>query len=210
MNSAPQFDRSVFINCPFDESFAPLLQAIAFCITDLGFYPRIAPENADNSANRLDRIVDLIRGSKYGIHDLSRCRSTASGEYARLNMPFELGMDHACARFGAPPLTDKSILILENTRFDYQKGLSDIAGWDIQAHDGDYIKLVRIVSGWLIRQAKATPVGAAKIQDNYMVFQEWYWERETERGASEADIKAYPTIQMMTAMREWVEAGRPD
>jgi hypothetical protein len=209
MTPAPPFDRSVFINCPFDEPYAPLLQAIAFCVTDLGFHPRIAPENADNAANRLERIVELIRGSRYGIHDLSRCKSTAIGEYARLNMPFELGLDHACARFGPDPLTSKTILILEETRFDYQKGLSDIAGWDIQAHGGDFINLVRIVSGWLIRQANAQPVGASRIQDNYMVFQEWYWERETARGASDDDIKAYPTIQMMAAMREWVEAGRP-
>lgn len=68
---APSFERSVFVNCPFDEAFAPLLQAIAFCITDLGFFPRLAPENSDNAANRLDRIIELIRGSKYGIHDLS-------------------------------------------------------------------------------------------------------------------------------------------
>jgi hypothetical protein len=209
MTPAPPFERSVFINCPFDEPYAPLLQAIAFCVTDLGFYPRIAPENADNAANRLERIVELIRGSRYGIHDLSRCKSTAIGEYARLNMPFELGLDHACARFGPDPLTSKTILILEETRFDYQKGLSDIAGWDIQAHGGDFINLVRIVSGWLTRQANAQPVGASRIQDDYMVFQEWYWERETARGASDDDIKAYPTIQMMAAMREWVEAGRP-
>lgn len=209
MTPAPPFERSVFINRPFDEPYAPLLQATAFCVTDLGFYPRIAPENADNAANRLERIVELIRGSRYGIHDLSRCKSTAIGEYARLNMPFELGLDHACARFGPDTLASKTILILEETRFDYQKGLSDIAGWDIQAHGGDFIKLVRIVSGWLIRQANAQPVGASRIQDNYMVFQEWYWEREAARGASDDDIKAYPTIQMMAAMREWVEAERP-
>ena len=86
---APPFERSVFINCPFDEAFAPLLQAIAFCVTDLGYCPRLAPENADNAANRLDRIIDLIRGSKYGIHDLSRCKSAVPGEYARMNMPFD-------------------------------------------------------------------------------------------------------------------------
>ncbi|NLD67200.1 MAG: hypothetical protein GX644_00130 [Limnobacter sp.] len=64
---APPFERSVFVNCPFDEEFAPLLQAIAFCVVDLGFYPRLAPENANNAANRLDRIIELIRGSKYVI-----------------------------------------------------------------------------------------------------------------------------------------------
>lgn len=206
---APPFERSVFVNCPFDDDFAPLLQAIAFCITDLGFFPRLAPENADNAANRLDRIIELIRGSKYGIHDLSRCKSAAAGEYARLNMPFELGLDHGGARFGDGQLSGKSILILENARYDYQKGLSDISGWDIHAHEGDYIKVVRIVSSWLIRQAGADPVGPAKIQGNYLTFQEWYWERETMRGASDDDIRAYPTIQVVNAMREWAEAGKP-
>lgn len=207
--SAPSFERSVFINCPFDEAFAPLLQAIAFCITDLGFIPRLAPENADNAANRLDRIIELVRASKYGIHDLSRCKSTVEGEYARLNMPFELGLDHGCARFGTGRMLEKTILILEENSYDYQKGLSDISGWDIQAHQGDYIKIVRIVSSWLIRQAGADPVGPSKIQGNYLTFQEWYWEREIDRGASDDDIKAYPTVQVVSAMREWVDAGRP-
>lgn len=205
----PQFENSIFVNCPFDEEFAPLLQAIAFCLTDMGFFPRLAPENADNAANRLDRIIDLIRSSKFGIHDLSRCKSTSVGEYARLNMPFELGLDHACARFGGGQMAGKAILILEESRYDYQKGLSDISGWDIHAHDGDFIKVVRIVVSWLIRQAGADPVGPAKIQGNYLTFQEWYWEREMARGASEDDIKAYPTVQVVAAMREWVEAGRP-
>lgn len=209
MTDTPPFERSVFVNCPFDEEFAPLLQAIAFCITDLGFYPRLAPENADNAANRLERIVELICGSKFGIHDLSRCKSTAGGEYARLNMPFELGLDHGCARFGEPPHTNKAILILEETQYDYQKALSDIAGWDIRAHDGEYIKVVRMVRDWLVHQAGAEPVGATKIRGNYATFQEWYWEREMAQGASDEDIKAYPTVQVVKAMRDWIEAGRP-
>jgi hypothetical protein len=207
--NTPPFEHSVFVNCPFDEEFAPLLQAIAFCLTDMGFFPRLAPENADNAANRLDRIIDLIRSSKFGIHDLSRCKSTSVGEYARLNMPFELGLDHACARFGGGHLAGKAILILEESRYDYQRGLSDISGWDIHAHDGHFIKVVRIVVSWLMRQAGANPVGPAKVQGNYLTFQEWYWEREMARGASDDDIKAYPTVQVVAAMREWVEAGRP-
>lgn len=209
MMHTPPFERSVFVNCPFDEEFAPLLQAIAFCIVDLGFHPRLAPENADHSANRLERIVELIRGSKFGIHDLSRCKSKEPGEYARLNMPFELGIDHGCARFGSGAVSEKAILILEETRYDYQKGLSDIAGWDIEAHSGDYIKAVRLVRNWLVRQAGAEPIGSTKIQGDYLTFQEWYWEREQSRGASEEDILAYPTIQMIDAMLEWASAGKP-
>lgn len=209
MNVAPPFERSVFINCPFDDDFVPLLQAMAFCVRDLGFYPRLAPENADNAANRLDRIVELVRGSKFGIHDLSRCKSSAPNEYARMNIPFELGIDHGARRFGEGATSEKVVLILERERYDYQRALSDISGWDIAFHDGDHIKAVRHVRDWLVRIAHAEPIGTSRISGDYSTFQEWYWERELAMGASEEDILAYPTVQMVAAMNEWVEAGRP-
>lgn len=199
----PPFERSVFLNCPFDDDYAPILQAIAFCIYDLGFYPRLAPENADNAIPRLDRIAALIKGSRYGIHDLSRCRSSRSREFARMNMPFELGIDHGCARFGSKQLRTKSILVLEVNRYDYQKALSDISGWDIQTHGSNHIKAVQIVTDWLHRHAGAERRGAAGIQVRYAAFQEWYWERELKSGASEEDIKAYPTVRVLAAMDEW-------
>lgn len=203
------FERSVFINCPFDEDYAPILQAIAFCVILLGYHPRLAPENTDNAANRLDRIIELVGESKYGIHDLSRCKSSAGGEYARMNMPFELGIDHGFRRAGQGPLADKVILILETTRYDYQKALSDIAGWDIQVHGGDFQKAVRRVRDWLVDKAGADPIGAARIQGKYIAFQEWHYERELSAGASDDDIKEYPTNLILTAMREWIDAGQP-
>lgn len=205
----PPFEKSVFINCPFDDDFAPILQAIAFCVVYLGFYPRLAPENADNAAPRLDRIIELVRGSKYAIHDLSRCKSKAADEFSRMNMPFELGIDHACRKFGAGELAQKSILILEENRYDYQKVLSDISGWDINSHNANYEKAVRHVRSWLVAQAKAPAVGAAFIQGKYIAFQEWYWERELEAGSSEEDIREYPTIELIRSMHEWMEAGQP-
>lgn len=203
------FERSVFLNCPFDPEFAPILQAMAFCVTALGFVPRIAPENTDNAAGRLDRICELIRGSKYGIHDLSRCKSTAADQHARMNMPFELGIDHGCRKFGAGQLAEKVILVLEPTKYDFQKALSDIAGWDIQVHDEDHEEAVRRVRDWLIDKAGAERIGAARIQGKYIAFQEWHYERELAAGASDEDIKKYPTNLMLSAMLEWVAAGAP-
>ena len=209
MTGVETFCRAVFINCPFDEEFAPILQAIAFCIADLGFVPRIAPENTDSAANRLDRISEIIRTSKFGIHDLSRCKSRSVGEFFRANMPFELGMDLSCKKFGDIDMNSKSILVLENERYDYQKSLSDIAGWDIHAHNSDHIVAVRIVTSWLTRQAGTCRTGPARILSDYATFQEWYWERELKLGASDDDIRAYPTVQMIDAMLEWVRLGRP-
>jgi hypothetical protein len=205
----PDFERSVFINCPFDDEFSPILQAIAFCVSNLGFVPRIATENPDNAANRLDRVVQLVKGSKFAIHDISRCKSTEPDEFMRLNMPFELGIDFGCQKFGNGKDRSKSVLVLENRRFDYQKALSDISGWDIQAHNGDPIVAVRHVVTWLVRSAGAVRTGPARLLADYATFQEWYWERELESGASEDDIRAYPTIQMIDAMMDWVAVGRP-
>ena len=175
----------------------------------MGFYPRLAPENADNAVSRLERIVELIKGSKFGIHDLTRCKSEAVGEYARMNMPFELGMDFAVRSLPEPPLGQKSILVLEHTRYDFQKALSDISGWDIRVHGGDFEKAVRHVRSWLIAQAGAGQTGAALIQGKYIAFQEWYWERELAAGSSEEDIREYPTAELIRAMHEWVTAGEP-
>jgi len=209
MSDPLPFERSVFINSPFDDDFAPILQAIAFCVADLNFFPRLAPENADNGTARLERIIELVRQSRFGIHDLSRCKATGAGEYYRLNMPFELGLDHAAARFGEGALSSKSLLILEESRFDSQKSLSDISGWDVEAHGGDYIKAVRKVSRWLSQHAGADSIGAARILAHYQDFQQWHWERELARGASEDDIREYPTIDFVRAMTEWVHLGRP-
>lgn len=58
----PSFERSVFINCPFDEDYDPILRAIFFCVVYLGFYPRLATERRDSLENR----VDKISGDCYG------------------------------------------------------------------------------------------------------------------------------------------------
>lgn len=203
------FDQSVFVNCPFDDEFAPVLQAVAFCITYLGFHPRLAPENSDNAAPRLDRIIELVKGSKYGIHDLSRCRATEIGEYSRLNMSFELGVDYSCRKFGAGRLAEKVILVLEHERYDYQKTLSDIAGWDIHDHGGNPDQAVRHVRSWLVHQATIENVGAARILGKYLAFQGWYYEQALAAGSSEDDIRAYPTAEIVKAMREWMDSGQP-
>jgi hypothetical protein len=201
------FNRSVFVNCPFDKDYEPILQAIAFCIVDLGYFPRIAPENRDNAANRLERILELISGSRLGIHDISRCQAQRRGEFTRMNMPFELGLDHACARFGSAQQRTKQILILEKTQWQYQRCLSDIAGWDIHPHGLDQTKAVRIVRNWLVAEPDSLQTGAALIQRRYQDFQAWYYERELAAGASEADIREYETIAFVTAMSEWKRAN---
>ncbi|MFZ4526061.1 MAG: hypothetical protein ACOYOE_11050 [Chlorobium sp.] len=87
------FDRSVFVNVPYDNQFKSLLRPLLFCLVYGGMTPRLALERRDSGELRLNKIVKLIRNSKYAIHDLSRMQAREAGELFRLNMPFELGLD---------------------------------------------------------------------------------------------------------------------
>lgn len=200
---AAVFEKCVFVNCPFDEEFEPILQAILFCLVYLGFEPRLATEKQDGGENRLTKIIGLIEGSKYSIHDLSRCQARKKGEHFRLNMPFELGLDYGAREFKGGKFKDKSILILEEQRYRYQAAISDLAGCDIEAHGADYQKAIRKVRNWLRSEALGDAPGAALIFGKYVDFQEWYYESQLADGFSDEDIQDYPTSELLDAMIEW-------
>jgi hypothetical protein len=203
------FDRNVFVNCPFDADYEPILQAILFCIVRFGLRPRIATERANAGEARLDKIVELIDSSRYSIHDLSRCQARQAGEYYRLNMPFELGLDFGCRRFGASRHAGKAILVLEEQPYRYQAALSDIAGSDIQYHGGNYATALRKVRNWITGLGGFESIGAARILTDYEDFQEWHLERQISAGFSADDIRDYETAELLTAMIEWHDQGRP-
>ena len=209
----PAFEESVFINCPFDEAFEPILQSIIFCVVYLNFNPRLATERNDSGENRLEKIRGLIESSKFSIHDLSRCQAKRKGEYFRLNMPFELGIDFGCRQYFGNGRDQKKFLILEEKRYRFQAALSDISGCDILAY-GDDKQLapqnaMKNVRNWLVSEAGAAHIGASKIWQSYADFQEWYYEKKLSEGASEDEIKEYPTSELLSAMREWVRLGKP-
>lgn len=203
------FGRSVFINCPFDAEYAPILQAILFCVIDLGFTPRIATERNDGAENRLDKICGLIETSQFSVHDLSRAQAGKKGEYYRLNMPFELGIDYGCRQYFGSGRERKRILILEEKPYRYQASLSDLAGCDIKVHGGDFQKAIRQVRNWLVSEARIQADGATRVMGHYIDFQGWHYERQHGQGFSDDDIRDYPTIELMNAMIEWAENEKP-
>jgi hypothetical protein len=113
MRPAPHqdFNKNVFINCPFDSEYHSLLQPILFTILYFGFTPQIASRTADSGEQRITKILSLILKSKYSIHDLSRIRSTKRGELYRLNIPFELGIDYGCRCTAKGHLRHKKFLV---------------------------------------------------------------------------------------------------
>lgn len=203
------FDRCVFINCPFDKEYEKILQAVLFCIVYLGFSPRLATERSDSGENRLDKIRELIEDSLYSIHDLSRCQAKKRGEHYRLNMPFELGLDYGCRRYFGGDRENKRILILEEQKYRFQAAISDLSGFDIAAHGGNFQTAVRKVRNWLVSEAGIKAVGASRILGAYTDFQQWYYERQLAEGFSDDDIQDYPTVELLEAMTDWMAAGEP-
>lgn len=205
----PNFHKNVFINCPFDEEYKPILQAILFCLIRLGFVPKIANEIIDSGENRLENIQKLIHCSKYSIHDLSRCMSSYPGEFSRMNMPFELGLDFGCKYFGGSPFDQKRILILEEKKYRYQQFISDISGNDIEAHDKEYVKAIRKVRNWITGFLSDSEMVAGKVlAKEYEDFRGFHYDELLSKGYSEEDIEDYPTGQLINAMIQWKQTGQ--
>jgi hypothetical protein len=135
----------VFINCPFDEQYRPLFQALVFVVHACGMTARTALE-ADNGAEvRIEKIIRIIRECCHSVHDISRVELDADFGLPRMNMPFELGLFLGAQRFGDARHRKKTCIIFDRERYRYQKFLSDIAGQDIRAHHGSTDELIRAV-----------------------------------------------------------------
>jgi hypothetical protein len=149
-----EYERSVFVNCPLDDEYRQLFEAIVFAIHDCGYVARCALEVDDASEVRIDKITKIIGSCRFGIHDISRTAADSGTDLPRFNMPLELGLFLGAKRFGRAEQKLKICLILDIERYRYQKFMSDIAGQDIAAHAGDAATAIRLVRDWL---SSATP-----------------------------------------------------
>lgn len=147
--------KSVFINCPFDDDFAPLFNAIVFATVCCGFMPRSALESGSVGEPRLTRITQAIFSSRYSIHDLSRCTGAGDENLARFNMPLELGI--AMARRFMEPGNEHEWLVLVPHGHAYLRFVSDLAAYDPARHDGSIASVVAAVMAWLATRREGVP-----------------------------------------------------
>lgn len=143
----PDYEKNVFINCPFDRSYDRFFRAIVFTLLCVEMKPRSARVRTA-SEMRVKKICELIHQSKYGIHDISRTQLDKKSGLPRFNMPFELGLDLGCKEFSEDH-KDKVLLVTEARKYSYQKFLSDILGYDPHAHGNRLDKLIQIASDWI-------------------------------------------------------------
>jgi len=137
--------RRVFLNIPFDTAYEPTFIGLVAALVHLGKHPTTVLELAGGvAAPRLDRLLELIRGSGFSVHDLSRVQMSGRGRGAvpRFNMPFELGLAVAVARLQRNDSTH-AFALLEARTFRLQRSLSDMNGFDPIIHNGTRAGAVR-------------------------------------------------------------------
>lgn len=152
--------RDVFVNCPFDDEFAPGFQALIFAVFACRFRVRCAREMDDGTETRIDKLYRIIEQSRFGIHDLSRTEVDSHTGLPRFNMPLELGIFLGAKRFGDEAQRKKRALILDTEPYRYQAFISDLAGIDPRAHGGDPRQMVRCARDWLLTVSKRTTIPA--------------------------------------------------
>lgn len=144
-----RYNRSVFINAPFDQSHWDLFHAMVFAVMDCGFDPRCALETDDGSQVRIEKLFGIVEECRLGIHDISYTALDPATGLPRFNMPLELGIFLAAKRFGNPRQRRKNCLVLDGESYRYQKFISDIAGQDIRSHQWEPRLAVQLVRNWL-------------------------------------------------------------
>jgi len=203
-------NRQVFINCPLDHDYYPLLEAVAFAVCVCGYTPRFPSERVESGLNRLSKIVGLIDECDFSLHDISRTELN-SNQLPRFNMPFELGLalgrKYSISDGGAAGL-----LILDREPFRYHESFSDISGCDPLAHyDSPQIAMHRVWK-WLVSHDDAHPVNRDRLVQGIPVkLQSWLEMFQADmlevRGRFEGELDDLPLSGLVFSIRVWLEAN---
>ncbi|MBI5242931.1 MAG: hypothetical protein HY922_04500 [Elusimicrobia bacterium] len=201
------FHLGVFINCPFDTKYRPILEAVTFTVFDCGFVPRCALEDADFGQERFSKIVEMLKGCKYSIHDISRVELDLSSRLPRFNMPLELGVELGLRNSGNTKMRQKKTLVMDKERYRYQKYISDIAGRDPQAHKNHPEMAIQVVRNWLRTASDDSRIlGSAAIVKHYRDFR-----KQLPTIAARKSLQTNPMlfVEYANAASDWLKIKYP-
>ena len=122
-------------------------------------------------------------------------------------MPFELGIDYGCRKFGRAPHQSKRFLVLEASPYDYSKALSDLGGIDIKSHSNDPEDIVRAVRNWFVETVGITRTKSAT--EIYLDFTNFTFDLDIRcrgEGFGEKDLFDMPTPEFVAYIKDWIES----
>jgi len=212
------YDKNVFINCPYDKKYLSLLRKMIFTIMFFGYNVQIVCQDQNSATPRLDKIFELIKNSKFGIHDLSRNKIEKKSRTKRkkiddstiifrLNMAFELGIDIGIKK-SKEEQRNKKFLILDAEDYLYQKAISDINGLDIQNHKNNQRNLIKILRDWFVAEEELTQMPSA---DNIWIiyntdFLCYYNDKYVELGFKANDIDKISIPEYIQVVKKFLNA----
>ncbi len=202
MKRSTAYARQVFLNCPFDQEYRPIYEAIIFTILAAGFAVRCARERDDSGETRISKITEIIRHSKFGIHDISRVELDETNALPRFNMPLKLGLFLGAKFYSdTEKQKDKRCLILDSEPFRYQKFVSDLAGQDIRSHTGLPANAMGEVRNWLAFVSHRPLPGQAELVRLYSEFRMELPEMLLSIHLAEAEMQFVDYVNICT---EWL------
>jgi len=160
----------------------------------------------DSGETRAEKLIRLIRESRYGIHDISRTEVNAN-QLPRFNMPYEFGLFVGLKHSIEPQQRRKVVLVLDREPHRYHEFLSDIAGHDIRSHRSDSDELIRQVRHWLQSQVDRDLPGAGQLVAEYHLFISEVPRLLAKLSKSEADLDNFRDFHWLVA--DWLEENRP-
>ena len=201
----PRYDRCVFVNCPFDGAYKPLLDAILFAIHDCGFIARTALEVTGSAETRLDKIIRIIRESRWSLHDISRVEVTAASPLPRFNMPFECGLALGLQRFGTDRDRRRDFLVLAAEKHQDKHTLSDLSGQDAAYHTNDPGKAIEVVRAFVAPKSRSPVRGGNAIKMRYEEFREELPKLAAELEITEKEILSLEYVRdLLSMMVKWL------
>lgn len=196
----------VFINCPFDDPYKPIFDAIVFAIHDLGFQARHALID-DSAVVRIERIATEIACAQFSVHDMSRVELGAN-LLPRFNMPFEAGIAytvHAMQPYGR----EHHMGVLDAKSYQYQASISDLAGLDPKVHSNDPLAAIACIRDFLRKKSGLQLPGAAYVCKRYQAFQALLKSslaKQNKVSLEEMQSWAYAN-DLQQVMADWIAAN---
>lgn len=136
------------------------------------------------------------------LHDLSRVHTKSKKHFARLNMPFELGIDLGCREFHGNQLyRNKKMLVLEAEPFSTQKALSDLSFADCKTHHGSGEELCFALRDWFTELGYSDIPPGSVVWDDYNDFWSNLLAHLTELGYKKRDIDRLTTPEYI----QWID-----
>jgi hypothetical protein len=173
----------VFLNYPFDDQFDALADAMSFAVVAGGLLPVCAYDLTSPDRPRLEMLVEAIRCCRYSAHDFSRSDGGGPRNFARMNMPLEMGM----ALFHAlhTQRREHRCMFFVPTAHDYKSFASDLAGLDPKIYNNEDGLILTHMYEWLrgvVPSALFNSQPTVDVLDKFAVFKA---RKDKVKGAGE-------------------------